>query len=166
MKLVYVLAVTLIVVKGIPRCYAGGAQLTLSGDFEGRNRIEQFIYRDHDGGLSIDYYSPSLSKPLSFAVSKFDECSTMAIYAIPNTRQIAIDGSCTSQGGQIYKYVYQWDDKYSNWCLIREISGEKPDVTTGRVSSSEHVARVSGCAKIGDPGPYEYEAVASEESSR
>jgi hypothetical protein len=138
---------------------AGTAQSRLTGNFEGGDTLGTFVYNDNSNGLSISYYSPSLKKNLSYSVSKFDECSSMAMYRIPNTRQIAIDGSCSSQGGQIFKYVYEWKDTFSNWCLIREITGEKADVTSGTVVPSEQVGRVANCYTIGAAGPYKYESV-------
>jgi hypothetical protein len=80
----------------------------------------------------------------------------MAMYAIPNTRQIAIDGSCSSQGGRIFRQIYEWKKVFSNWCLVREITGEKTDVTSGTVVPTEQVARVADCYTIGAIGPYKY----------
>ncbi|WP_416050828.1 hypothetical protein [Cupriavidus basilensis] len=101
------------------------AQVNLSGEFEGDKLIGRFYFQDTSKGISVEYYSPSLGKNIFYSVEKFDECSSMAIYRIPRTRKIAIDGSCLSQGGQVYLYVYEWRSEYSNWCVIREITGER-----------------------------------------
>ncbi|WP_144410032.1 tetratricopeptide repeat protein [Cupriavidus basilensis] len=134
------------------------AQVYLSGEFEGDNLIGRFSFQDESRGISVKYYSPSLGKTIFYSVEKFDECSSMAIYRIPRTRKIAVDGSCLSQGGQIYRYVYEWKSEYSNWCVIREITGERSDVASGKFSPSERVSRVTGCSTIGSTGPYSYES--------
>jgi hypothetical protein len=139
---------------------ASDAQFVIDGYFESATILGKFTYRDNaDGaGLIIDYYSPSLNKSLIYQVAKFDECSAMAMYQIQRRRQIVIDGSCASQGGQIYSYVYQWNDANKNWCLVREITGEKPDSSSGRVVPSEQVLRIRNCAAPGVTGPYSYES--------
>ncbi|MHA7683304.1 tetratricopeptide repeat protein [Cupriavidus sp. PET2-C1] len=135
-------------------------KLDLSGEFEGDDITGRFSFRDISKGISVEYYSPSLGKTILYSVDKFDECSSMAIYRIPRTRQIAIDGSCLSQGGQVYRYVYEWKSDYSNWCVIREITGERADVTSGKFAPSERVSRITGCSTIGSTGPYDYESSA------
>lgn len=161
MKIKCSLIIAMLAIGGFGISHADVTRLTLSGDFERTGQQGQFVYQQNETGLLIDYYSSSLAKKLTFSVSKFDDCSVMGMYAIPHSHQIAIDGGCPSQGGQIYKYIYEWKAKYSNWCLVREIRGEKADQTTGRVAPSEHVARVLGCIQIGAEGPYQYESVAS-----
>ncbi|MEX3984674.1 tetratricopeptide repeat protein [Paraburkholderia sp. EG287A] len=139
----------------------------ISGNFEGGIASGKFIYTvDSSGmGLKIRYYSPSIGKTIDYKVSKYDKCSAMVLYAIQDTNRVVIDGSCPGQGGQIYKNVYAWNANQKNWCLIREIIGEKADVSSGAVVSSERVSRVKGCATIGDVGAFTYESpseVASE----
>ena len=136
------------------------AQSVLTGNFESGSGLGKFVYGDNSSGLSIDYYASSINKKLTYVVAKYDECSSMAMYKIPHTRQVAIDGSCSSQGGQIYQYVYEWKPSYSNWCLIREITGKKADITSGTVVPSEQVARVMNCFAIGVTGSYKYESSA------
>lgn len=133
---------------------------TLTGHFEGGDAVGKFTFQNSPSGtgLLITYYSPIINKTFLYNVLKYDECSAMAMYAIPNTHQIAIDGSCSSQGGQIYKYIYEWNSEEKNWCLIREITGEKPDISASTVVSSEQVARIKGCTLIGSTGQYAYES--------
>jgi hypothetical protein len=50
----------------------------------------------------------------------------------------------------------EWKEVFSNWCLVREITGEKADVTSGTVVPTEQVARVADCYTIGAIGPYKY----------
>jgi hypothetical protein len=137
---------------------ASSTQSVLTGDFERNGMPSKFIYRNTKYGLSIDYRSSSFNKTLSYIVPKYDECSSMAIYAVSNVNQVVIDGSCSSQGGQIYKYVYEWKKKFSNWCLVREITGENADITSGSATPTVQVARVSACSTIGVAGPYKYES--------
>jgi hypothetical protein len=139
---------------------ASGNQSVVTGYFEGGTASGKFVYEDRaDGmGLLISYYSPSLKKTLTYSVAKFDECSAMAMYQIQSTHQIVVDGSCSSQGGQIYKYVYVWSGAKKNWCLVREITGEKADISSGTVVSSEQVSRVKNCPILGEIGPYVYES--------
>jgi hypothetical protein len=129
----------------------------LSGDFEGNSVPGKFTYQQTSSGLSIKYYSSSKHEYFSYNVEKFDECSSLSMYQIPNTRQIAIDGSCSSQGGQIYINIYEWKSTHDNWCLVREITGEKSDSTSNTVIPSEQISRVTGCVPIGKEGPYAYE---------
>ncbi|WP_404991515.1 tetratricopeptide repeat protein [Cupriavidus pauculus] len=136
------------------------AQLSLAGDFEGKNKVGEFIYENNSYGLSISYYSPSLNNTTYFLVAKFDECSVMALYSVPRTRNIAIDGTCQGQGGRIYRKIYEWKDEYSSWCMVREITGERADLTMGIVASVESVARVINCSRIGASDTYEYESSA------
>ncbi|MBR8311953.1 tetratricopeptide repeat protein [Burkholderia dolosa] len=139
---------------------ASGNQSVISGYFEGGTAPGKFEYKDSTDGTRflIDYYSPSLKRTLTYNVAKFDECSTMAMYHIPKTRQVVVDGSCPSQGGQIYEYVYEWSAAKKNWCLVREITGEKADISSGKITSSEHVSRVKDCPILGAAGPYSYES--------
>ncbi|WP_186105771.1 tetratricopeptide repeat protein [Burkholderia gladioli] len=130
----------------------------ITGDFEGIGKAGVFTSELVSGGLSVQYYSPSLQKTLSYRVKNFDECSMMGMYVVPHTKLLAIDGSCSSQGGQIYRYIYRWSADYKNWCLIRQISGEKSDVTSGTVVPTEDVLRVSGCAPMGEIDSLTYES--------
>ncbi|WP_269508461.1 tetratricopeptide repeat protein [Burkholderia sp. IMCC1007] len=130
----------------------------ITGDFEGIGKPGVFASAITRDGLSIQYYSPSLRKTLSYRVEKFDECSMMGMYIIPHTNFLTIDGSCASQGGQIYRYIYKWSAGNKDWCLIREISGEKTDVRSGAVVPTEDVSRVSGCATIGKNDSVTYES--------
>ena len=137
-----------------------GDDSVVTGYFEGGTVPGKFQYRDSEDGarLLINYYSPSLNKTLTYSVGKFDECSVMAMYGIPNSNQIVVDGSCFSRGGQIYEYIYEWNSRKENWCLIREITGERPDPALGRIAPSERVSRVKGCPVLGMVGPYSYES--------
>lgn len=152
MKFLRALVVTFMAVDCLRPVHA--TQLTLSGNFEGAGRKGRFVYEQKDAGLSIKYYSSSIKRALTYFISKFDDCSAMGMYAIPNTRQVVIDGSCPSQGGQIYRNVYEWKENYSSWCLVSEIRGERPDQTTGKRASSESISRFSNCTKMGDESPY------------
>ncbi|MBP0711796.1 hypothetical protein ABXK61_00535 [Burkholderia sola] len=119
------------------------------GDFEGIGKPGIFTSEAAHNGLNVQYYSPSLGRSLSYRVESFDECSMMGIYIIPHTNLLAVDGSCSSQGGQIYRYIYKWSASEKNWCLIRQVNGEKSDITSGVVVPVEDVLRVNGCATIG-----------------
>ncbi|WP_141715414.1 hypothetical protein [Burkholderia ubonensis] len=139
---------------------AGDGESTITGYFEGDAVLGEFTYKNSaDGkGLVISYYSPSINKVLTYNVAKYDECSAMSMYRMRNTRQVVVDGSCSSQGGQIYKYVYEWSGARKNWCLVREITGEREDIYLGAVVSSERVFRVKNCAILGADEPYSYES--------
>jgi hypothetical protein len=136
--------------------YAGGVETqknVLVGDFEGTGVKSRFLYETRSGGLELSYFSPSLRRNFHYLIAKFDECSSMAIYAIPGTRQIAIDGSCSSRGGQIFTNIYQWKGKFSNWCLIREVTGERADDPSGTPEKTDSVLHTSGCILIGESAP-------------
>ncbi|NTZ86402.1 tetratricopeptide repeat protein [Burkholderia metallica] len=130
----------------------------ITGDFEGIGKPGVFTSAVTHNGLGVQYYSPSLQKTLSYRVERFDECSMMGMYIIPHTNLLAIDGSCSSQGGQIYRYIYKWNANNKDWCLIRQIGGEKADITSGTVVPTEDVLRVSGCATIGKNDSLTYES--------
>ena len=144
---------------GYALALANPADFDLVGDFENNGMPGRIIYRDSGGGIYVEYKSQFLNKTFKYSIDKFDECSSMSIYKIQNTRRIAIDGSCSSNGGQIYRDVYEWNSNYSNWCLVRRVTGERADVVNEKYYSSERVARVSGCATIGSTGSYGYESV-------
>jgi hypothetical protein len=136
--------------------YAEGVETqksVLVGEFEGAGVKSQFLYQTRSGSLEVSYFSPSLRRNFHYVIDKFDECSSMAIYAIPGTRRIAIDGSCSSRGGQIFTNIYQWKGKFSNWCLIREITGERADDPSGTPEKTDSVLHTSGCILIGESAP-------------
>lgn len=125
-------------------------------DFDGDGISDRISYFVKSGNLTIDYQSSSLGSTRQYSQIKFDECSSMGLHQVPGTRQISIDGSCPSQGGQIYIHIYEWSKTYSDWCLVQEITGEKPDFHTQDFVGTRHVSMVSGCPHIGDDGPYSY----------
>lgn len=158
----YILTIgTVAVFIGCCTCAIGGGhESVVEGYFEGGVVPGKFEYKDSADGTRflIVYYSPSLKRTLTYSVAKFDDCSAMAMYKIPNTRQIAVDGSCPSRGGQIYEYVYEWSAAKNNWCLIREITGQKADISSDKITSSEQVSRVKDCPILGATGPYPHES--------
>ncbi len=134
---------------GVTPAFSSSGNLELRGDFEGNGKIGVVTYSSNASEMHIQYRSPSLQRPLTYVVKNFDECSMMGLSVVPHTGLLDVDGSCASQGGQIYRYIYQWNKKEANWCLIRQITGEKPDITSGAVVATEMVSRVSGCAQLG-----------------
>ncbi|MFM0323896.1 tetratricopeptide repeat protein [Caballeronia glebae] len=130
---------------------------TLSDDFEGSGNITTLSYSVDSNGLLFSYRS-STGKAYNYNVAKYDECSTMTLFRVPRTHEVAIDGSCSSQGGQIYSYIYEWRNDFSQWCLKREISGEKASFASGQVVPEENVARVKSCYEPGNEGPFTYES--------
>ncbi|NIF70444.1 tetratricopeptide repeat protein [Burkholderia sp. Ap-962] len=127
-------------------------------DFEGIGKPGYLRSELASDGLIIRYSSSSLRKTLSYRVKNFDECSMMGMYLIPHSKLLTVDGSCSGSGGQIYRYIYRWDGGYKNWCLIRQVNGEKSDVASGKVVPTEEVFRVSGCAPIGEIDGLTYES--------
>ncbi|MBR7890734.1 tetratricopeptide repeat protein [Burkholderia multivorans] len=152
------IGVILFFVFGASCAWALTDKSKMAGDFEGIGRPGVFSSKAMNNGLDIQYYSPSLQRTLSYKVENFDECSMMSVYIIPHTNLLAVDGSCSSQGGQIYRYIYKWSAADKNWCLIRQINGEKPDITSGTVVPVEDVLRVSGCSPIGKNDSLTYES--------
>ena len=110
----------------------------ISFDFDGDGITDQISYFDRSGSLVVNYQSSLLKKNKQYTQNKFDECSSMGLHQIPWTSQISIDGSCPSQGGQIYIHIYEWRKNYSDWCLIREITGEKPEFHVDDFIGSSH----------------------------
>ncbi|WP_322009531.1 tetratricopeptide repeat protein [Paraburkholderia sp. J12] len=136
---------------------AAETELSIVGTFEGNEIPGRFLYHQTDDGLVVNYHSPSLNKDFSYSIANFDECSSMSLYVVPHLPQIVIDGSCSSVGGQIFQNVYQWNKSKGNWCLVREITGERPDLPAGKILPSEQIARVVNCPLLGESGPYTYE---------
>lgn len=143
-------------VIGVSGVNAIAFPLTISEDFTGDGRVDFLSYERVDGGISVDYSDSKSGRRLHYIQKNFDLCNSLAIYVVPKTKKIAIDGSCQSQGGQVYVRIYEWSGDKSDWCLIREITGEKPDVLSRDFVGSRHVSRVLGCPRIGDDGPYSY----------
>jgi hypothetical protein len=110
------------------------------------------------GGIDITYKSNSPLKLYSYHIKNMDECNTVDFYQVENSPFVAVDGSCAGQGGQIHIYLFVWDKRFLNWCMRREIVGERADLPGGRLFSSEIVSRVTGCTVIGDTGAISYEA--------
>jgi hypothetical protein len=121
--------------------------------------IGSLEYSRDESGLAITFLDSGTHKRMSYHQQNFDECSAMAMYRVPGTSQIAIDGSCASRGGEVFIHVYQWNEHIRDWCLIRQITGEKPDIPSGDLAGSMEVSRVLGCPKIGDDESYTYESV-------
>lgn len=113
-------------------------------------------YENTEDGLKLQYRSSQ--GEFSYNVKKYDECSMMGVYKIDSKRQFEISGSCPSQGGQIYEYVYEWNQSIAKWCLVRDISGEKSDRTAGEVVPDAHVARVDGCIEPGSNAQLQYKS--------
>ncbi|MBU9381346.1 tetratricopeptide repeat protein [Burkholderia gladioli] len=137
---------------------AASKESRIVDDFEDVGEPGYFVSELVPGGLIIQYFSSSLRKTFSYHVENFDECSMMGVYVISRTKLLVIDGSCSGRGGQIYRYIYGWNKGYKNWCLIRQVSGEKSDVASGTVVPKEEVLRVSGCAPIGKVDGLTYES--------
>ncbi|WP_155631494.1 tetratricopeptide repeat protein [Burkholderia cepacia] len=136
-------------ILGVAPAFASSGNLELKGDFEGNGKVGVLTYSSDSNEMHISYRSPSLNRSLSYVVKNFDECSMMGLSIVPYTGMLDVDGSCASQGGQIYRYIYQWSKKDVNWCLIRQITGEKSDITSGAVVATEAVSRASGCSPLG-----------------
>ncbi|MFP3797543.1 tetratricopeptide repeat protein [Paraburkholderia sp. SIMBA_027] len=120
--------------------------------------IGTFEYSAAGKGLAITFESAATHKRLNYRVQPFDECSAMGMYRLPGTAQIAVDGSCQSQGGQVFIQIFGWNAGAQDWCMVRQISGEKPDMTSGDFVGSMEVARVLNCPKIGSDMSYTYES--------
>jgi hypothetical protein len=151
-KIYLVLAIIFAATSGVN---AKAIDMAVSGDFEGNGKLNKFEYAVDRSGMEIDYYSTT-GKKIHYEQKAFDECSSMALYQVVNTPQIAIDGSCSSQGGQIFTHIYEWSRENADWCLIREITGEKADLDSNDAAGSRQVNRVLGCPRIGNDGPYSY----------
>jgi hypothetical protein len=157
MKTIFEYALCIIIASYCAVCSAAKGEDKIIGDFEGSGLRGIFTYHSTPDGLSVDYFSPTRKSTQHYRVSNFDVCSSMAMYRIPHSRQVVIDGSCSSQGGQIFRNVYAWNPTFEKWCLVREVTGEKADITADTVAPVERVARVTGCSEIGASGPYSYE---------
>jgi hypothetical protein len=128
---------------------------SISGEFEGEGASGRLIYSiDHDT-LLLKYSSSRTTRQLAYKIQKFDACSTMTVYQIPHTRQIAIDGSCLSRGGQILTEVYEWKVPHSNWCLVRGITGERSD-DFDEPNQTLSVSRAIGCSTPGSRGDRDF----------
>ncbi|CAG2141116.1 hypothetical protein LMG19282_01997 [Cupriavidus campinensis] len=127
---------------------AAAPSSSISGELEGEGAAGQLIYSINHDALLLQYFSSGTKRRLTYKVHKFDACSTMAVYQIPHTRQIAIDGSCLSLGGQILVEIYEWKAPHSNWCLVRGVAGERSD-NFYEPNQTLSVSRAIGCTPPG-----------------
>lgn len=117
-----------------------------------------FEYASDENGLAITFENANTHTRSRYRQRPFDECSAMSMYRVRGTAQVAIDGSCPSRGGEVFVHVYEWNTRVQDWCLIRQITGEKSDVPSGDYAGSREVARVMNCPRIGSDGSYSYES--------
>jgi hypothetical protein len=132
-------------------------EVAIASNDAGKASARRLSYSVDSDGMTIVYHDSISNTERKYRQAKFDECSSMALYQLSEKGQIAIDGSCSSRGGQIFIHIYEWNENVEDWCLIREIIGEEPDVPSGDLFGSRQVARVVGCPQIGNNGPYQYE---------
>ncbi|WP_454804823.1 tetratricopeptide repeat protein [Paraburkholderia fungorum] len=137
--------------------FASSIEVVVASSDAGKGTAGLFSYSVDSEGMDILYHDSASNIERKYHQAKFDECSSMALYPLSAKGQIAIDGSCSSRGGQVFTHIYEWNKKIGDWCLIREITGEKPDIPSGDLFGSRQVARVVGCPRIGNDGPYQYE---------
>jgi len=126
-----------------------GGMETLEGNFEGTGRIEYFEYDPSNLSAGARYFSSSVNGVRFYNIRVAGECSLLQMYVPNNARnKVILDGSCAGQGSQIHQYVYQWDQRYQNWCLRNETTGERGDFTS---ETSERLinVKVKGCIPFG-----------------
>jgi len=160
MKRVNFLAFILVTLCGMANASAATSGIaSISGNFEGTGS-SKITYSTDGDQTSIDFHPSNGTGAKHYTFTKIDECSTMQVYKVRDGEvdDLAVDGSCSSQGGQIYIYVYSWDASNKNFCLRRVVSGEKSDITDNKLFPTEKVNRVSGCIEIGKTDGLIYES--------
>jgi len=129
----------------------------VTSDFEGNGLMGIFEKLPTSDGIKVTYKSNSMRKVYSYHINNMDECGSVDFYPIKGSPFVAIDGSCVGQGSQIHVYLFIWEKNYSNWCMRREIVGERADISENRFFPSESVSRVVGCTIMGDTSDISYE---------
>jgi hypothetical protein len=128
---------------------SSGAGETIKGNFEGGNRAQYFEYDPSNIYAGVSYFSSSARGIRRYRLSLQADCGFLRIYRPYNSKnQIMIDGSCTGQGSQVHQYLYEWDKRYMDWCLRKEISGERADRTSGSDERLD-IEKVKGCIPLG-----------------
>jgi hypothetical protein len=129
----------------------------MTSDFEGNGLTAVFEKFPESNGIGVTYRSSSMRKLYSYNIKYMDECGSVDFYPIVGSPFVAVDGSCIGQGSQVHVYLFIWEKYYSNWCMRREIVGERADISDGRIFPSETVRRVVGCTIMGDASLISYE---------
>jgi hypothetical protein len=122
---------------------------TIKGSFEEEKSTEYFRYNPSDIFGGVSYFSSSVGGVRRYDINVLGECNTLQIYKpFKSKNTIVLDGSCDGQGSQVHRYIYQWDKRYTDWCLREEVSGERADRTSGsdiRLATD----KVEGCIPFG-----------------
>jgi hypothetical protein len=122
---------------------------TIKDNFEGESRIEYFKYDPSNLFAGVRYFSRSVGGIRRYEIKIRGECDSLQIYKpYKSKNQIILDGSCQGQGSQVHQYVYEWDKRYTDWCLRKEISGERAD-RTSRSDDQLVSVKVKGCIPLG-----------------
>jgi hypothetical protein len=128
---------------------ASGAGETIKGNFEGGNKTQYFEYDPSNIYAGVSYFSSSVGGVRHYKINLESECNTLGIYRpYKSKNQMILDGSCTGQGSQVHQYVYEWDKRYADWCLRKEVSGERADRTSGSGERLD-IEKVKRCVPLG-----------------
>jgi hypothetical protein len=122
---------------------------TIKDNFEGGSSIEYFKYDPANIFAGVSYFSASVGGVRRYIINLESECNGLQIYKPYKSKgKIILDGSCQGQGSQVHQYIYEWENRYKNWCLRAETSGERADRTGG---SNDHLVtvKVKGCIPFG-----------------
>jgi hypothetical protein len=128
---------------------ANGISGTIKDNFEGGSSIEYFKYDPANIFAGVSYFSASVGGVRRYSINMEGECDDLQIYKPYKSKgKIILDGSCQGQGSQVHQYLYEWENRYKNWCLRAETAGERADQTAG---SNEHLVtiKVKGCIPFG-----------------
>jgi hypothetical protein len=128
---------------------ANDAEKIIRSNFEGEREIQSFKYDPSNISAGVRYFSSSVGGIRHYVINLQGECDALALYRPYNSRnQIVLDGSCTGQGSQVHQYLYEWDKRYTDWCLRKEVSGERADRTSGSDERLD-IDKVKGCIPLG-----------------
>lgn len=104
--------------------FASSIEVVVASSDAGKETAGRFSYSVDSAGMDIVYHDSASNKERKYHQAKFDECSSMALYPLSAKGQIAIDGSCSSRGGQVFTHIYEWNKKLETGALSGRLLGK------------------------------------------
>jgi hypothetical protein len=143
------IVICVLLVAGPGTVMARDPMNTIKGRFEDSRNVRVFEYDSLQLSQGISYFSSSVGGVRRYEINIEGECGGLQLYKsgkAPN--EIILDASCQGQGSQIHQYIYKWDNKFKDWCLREELTGERADSTSASEGQT-FVDKIKGCTPLG-----------------
>lgn len=146
------------------------AGTTQSLDTDGDGIADTATVTQDGARLHIAFRSSRSGQLASVAVEVDTSCGPSHVYATRKPGEVAVDSSCTGQGAQVSTRLYRTDGPVGQWCLEREVSGERAslyDIPYPRYTVVRHACGASSPDLLGRlraalPSPAERAALVRE----